>query len=119
VLARFSVDGVIDTSRVLTDPDVDIDALTHIGGDQFLGIFDDQLYQYDLVANVWTLVTTLAQSFPDAGLAFDFGMLYATRSGSNQLFKIDLSDFTIVALGSTGSTANGAISTSCMLNKNV
>jgi hypothetical protein len=115
VFARYTTAGAPVTTIVLTTPGVNLQGLTYIGGDQFIGIAGSSLHQYDLVANAWTeLTTTLTQSFPNAGLAFDNGALYAITSDSDQLFTIGLtSPHTIAQVGPRGSSNGGGLSTTC------
>jgi hypothetical protein len=110
-LRRYTTAGVLDGT--LASAPANVQGLTHVGGDQFLGIADDKLYQYDAVLDSWQELTTLSQSFPDAGLAFDFGALFAITSADNQLYKIDLTTYTIAVLGSRASSSGGGLSTSC------
>jgi hypothetical protein len=114
VFERYSIDGTPDATP-LPQPGVNIQGLTYIGGDQFLGIDDDKLYQYDAVADEWKPPVTLSQSFPDAGLAFDFGVLYAITSAFDDLFTIDLKNsYDVHSLGSHGGSNGGGLSTTCM-----
>jgi hypothetical protein len=114
VFARYTTAGVPDAA-VLPQPGVNLQGLTYIGVDQFIGIADNTLHQYDRLANDWTeLTTTLTQQFPDAGLAFDNGVLYAITSNSDQLFTIGLtSPYTIAQVGPRGSSNGGGLATSC------
>jgi hypothetical protein len=111
---RYSIDGILDATP-LSQPGVNIQGLTYIGGDQFLGIDDDQLYQYDAVADEWLDPIQLSQSLPNAGLAFDFGVLYAITSAFDDLFTIDLKNsYDVHSLGSHGGSNGGGLSTTCM-----
>jgi hypothetical protein len=115
VFQRFTTAGELDATT-LAQPGASVQGLTHIGGDQFIGIVGNTLYQYDLVDNSWSVLTNqLSQSFPNAGLAFDYGVLYAITSASNQLYTIDLSSpsYTIAEVGSRGSSNGGGLSTPC------
>jgi hypothetical protein len=112
VFARYFTDGSPDPI-VLEQPDADIQGLTHVGGDQFLGIAGNELHQYDVVADRWMQLTSLSRAFPDAGLAFDFGVLYAITSDSDQLFTIDLTTYEIAEWGARGLSSGGGLSTSC------
>jgi hypothetical protein len=109
---RYTTTGLLDAAS-LNQTVSSLPCLVYIGGDQFLGLTGDSLYQYDRVDDSWTLVTTLAQSFPDAALAFDYGTLHATTSSSDQLFKIDLTSYAITALGDRGSSSGGGLATFC------
>jgi hypothetical protein len=89
--------------------------LVSIGGDQLIGIAATFLYQYDIVADTWSTLTSTLTSFTDPSLAFDFGVLYAVDSGSDQLFTIDLTNpYTVNTLGAHGETNGGGLSTTCM-----
>jgi hypothetical protein len=113
VFARYSTAGVPDAA-VLPQPGAAVRALTYIGSDLFLGVAGNSLYQYDRAINGWTVLTSaLSQSFANAGLALHEGVLYAVTSGSNQLFSIDLPDYTITGLGSRSSSNGGGLSSSC------
>jgi hypothetical protein len=114
--ARYSIDGILDATP-LPQPGVNIQGLTYIGGEQFLGIDGDKLYQYDAVADEWKPPVTLSQSFPDVGLAFDYGVLYAITSASDDLFTIDLKNsYDVKSLGSHGGSNGGGLSTTCKSN---
>jgi hypothetical protein len=117
VFARYTTAGAPVTTMALTPPGVNLQGLTYIGGDQFVGIVGNTLHQYDLVANAWTaLPTSLTQSFPNAGLATHNGVLYAITSDSDQLFTIDLtSPHTIAQVGPRASSNGGGLSTTCMV----
>jgi hypothetical protein len=115
VFARYSIDGTLDATSLPTPVGFDIQGLTYIGGDQFLGIDDDKLYQYDAVADEWKPPVTLSQSFLNAGLAFDYGVLYAITSAFDDLFTIDLKNsYDVHSLGSHGGSNGGGLSTTCM-----
>jgi hypothetical protein len=113
---RFTTAGVLDAATTLAQPGASVQGLTYVGGDQFIGIAGNTLYQYDRVADSWTELTSqLSHSFSNAGLAFDFGVLYAISSNSDQLYTIDLSSpsYTIAEVGSRGSSNGGGLSTPC------
>jgi hypothetical protein len=115
LFARYTIDGTHDATT-LPQPGVNIQGLTYIGRDQFLGIAGNSLRQFSLTDETWLELTTLSQQFPNAGLAFDFGVLYAITSASDQLFTIDLTTYEIAALGSRGSSNGGGLSTTCMFD---
>jgi hypothetical protein len=109
---RYSITGMV--LKTLQSPIINVQGLTYIGGDQFVGIRGNALYQYDNVDDNWLLLSnTLSQSFENAGLAYDEGVLFAITSNSDQLFTIDLIDFNVTALGSRGSLNGGGLSTLC------
>jgi hypothetical protein len=115
VFARYTTAGAPVATIVLAQPGVNLQGLTYIGGEHFIGIAGNTLHQYDRLANAWTeLTTTLTQSFPDAGLATHNGVLYAITSDSDQLFTIGLtSPHTIAQVGPRGSSNGGGLSTTC------
>jgi hypothetical protein len=116
VFARYSIDGTLDATSLPTPVGFDIQGLTYIGGDQFLGVAGNKLYQYDAVADEWKPPVMLTHTFPNAGLAFDFGVLYVVTSVSDLLFTIDLTTYEIAERGSRGSSNGGGLSTTCMFD---
>jgi hypothetical protein len=114
VFRRYTTAGSLDSTSLSQPPTPIPEDLVYIGGDQLIGIVDSFLYQYDAVAKSWsTLTNMLSSSFSDADLAFDFGVLFAVNSGSDQLFKIDLTTYNVVSLGSHGGSTGGGLSTTC------
>jgi DNA-binding beta-propeller fold protein YncE len=114
---RHTTAGALDPTTLAQPRAPKPQGLVYIGGDQFVALADDQLYQYDAVVDVWTDLATLSQSFPDAHLAFDFGVLYAITSSSDRMFKIDLATFAVTDLFSRGTSNRGGLSTTCMPQK--
>jgi hypothetical protein len=114
VFQRYTTAGALDLTTLSQPPTPIPQDLVYIGGDQLIGVVDDSLYRYDAVGRQWTGPHTLSQSLPDVALAFDFGVLYAVSSGSDQLFTIDLATYDVAALGSHGGSSSGGLSTTCM-----
>jgi hypothetical protein len=117
VFERYSITGDLDSTLLTQPPSPVPKDLVSIGGDQLIGIAASSLYQYNIVADSWSTLTSTLTSFNDPSLAFDFGVLYAVDSGSDRLFTIDLTNaYAVNTLGVhvEDATNGGGLSTTCM-----
>ncbi len=111
----FSIStGDFSTLTPLSAPGADVEGLAYGGGNIIYGLSGaDQgdLYSYDILTDVWTLIGDTLIDFDQVGLAYNaaLGILYAVGDQDSLLYSINILTAQATVIGDTGIQRGGGL----------
>tara|TARA_R110002073_G_scaffold13072_12_gene56220 strand:- start:436 stop:1215 length:780 start_codon:yes stop_codon:yes gene_type:complete len=110
----FSISsGDFSALTPLSAPGTDIEGLAYGGGNIIYGLSgaNRNLYSYDIINDLWTLIGDTLIDFDQSGLAYDIenGILYAVGNQDSWLYSLDTTTAQATRIGDTGIQNGGGL----------